>query len=239
MSTPKPKKQPDKKEKFRQSETVIIKRSQINFMHGNPKRHTQEGIQKQLRNFKNVGFLGGLVWNEATGNLVSGHKRLMAMDLVYGYDGTPDKDYKVKVEKVSLTDKQEKEQLVYMDARATNTPQDFDLLANLIPDIDYKLAGLEENDLKLLNIEVPLFTGNNIEIKNDFTDLGKSYEERKKQMQKVKKELKRGLMASQGALYVTLSFDKYENKAQFLETYGFDPDSIMVKGEEFFEKMNQ
>jgi len=233
------KKQPEKKEKFKKSETVIIKRSQINFMPGNPKRHTQEAVQKQLRNFKNVGFLGGIVWNETTSNLISGHKRLMAMDQIIGYDGTPAKDYNVKIEKVSLTRKQEIEQNIFMDAQATNTPQDLDMLANLIPEIDFKLAGLEDNDLKLLNIEVPLFTSENTSIKNDFQKLGSDYEQRKKKMQQIKKELKRGLMASQGATYVTLSFDKYENKAQFLETYGFNPDSIMIKGEEFFEKMNE
>jgi len=238
MSTPKAKKQPEKKEKFKQSETVIIKRSQINFMPGNPKRHTQEAIQKQLRNFKNVAFLGGLIWNEGTGNLISGHKRLYALDMIFNNTKDHPVDYDVKVEKINLTRKQEIEQNIFMDAQATNTPQDLDLLANLIPEIDYKLAGLEDNDLKLMNIEIPVLTGEASDIKNDFADLGRSYEDRKKQMQQVKKDMKKGLMYQQSAAYVTLSFDKYENKAQFLDTFGFRPDSIMIKGEEFFEKLN-
>ncbi len=224
--------------KLKQSETVVIKRSQINFAVYNPKRHTKELILKQLKNFKNIGFLGGVVWNELTGNLVSGHKRIMAQDVYYKYDGTPETDYDVKVEKVSLTEKQEKEQNIFMDARGTNTAQDMDMLSLLIPDIDFKLAGLDEIDLKLMDIQIPSLTGESDEIQKDFKLTGADYQRRKDSLKRAKKDLKKGLAYSQSASYVTLSFDNYQNKAQFLDIYGFRPDSIMLKGEEFFDKLN-
>lgn len=224
--------------KLKQSETVWIKRSQINFAPYNPKKHTKDAILKQLKNFKDVGDLGGKVWNRLTGNLVSGHKRVMALDVYYNYDGTPERDYDVKVEAVELTEKQEKEQNIFMDARGTNTAQDLDMLSLLIPEIDYKLAGLDDTDIRLMDIQVPELTGRSDEIKTDFELTKKDYQERKDSLKQAKKNLKEGLVYSQSASYVTLSFDNYQNKSQFLDAYGFRPDTVMIKGEEFFDKLN-
>ena len=62
---------------YKQSETVVIKRSQINFAPYNPKNHTKEQINEIKKNIKRVAFLGGIVWNVITGNLIDGHKRVM------------------------------------------------------------------------------------------------------------------------------------------------------------------
>jgi len=69
--------------KIKESKTIVIKRSQIKFAPYNPKKHSEEDIKQQVKNFKVMGFLGGVVWNKRTGNLVSGHKRVMAMDKVF------------------------------------------------------------------------------------------------------------------------------------------------------------
>ena len=93
---------------LKQSETRIIKRSQINLNPINPKRHSDERIKLQKKNLQKVGFLGGIVWNEKSGNLIDGHRRIKAMDLHYKYNGTSGADYNVKVEVVRLDDKTEK-----------------------------------------------------------------------------------------------------------------------------------
>jgi hypothetical protein len=182
-----------KKQVLKQSETVTIKRSQINFAPYNPKKHTKELILKQLKNFKTIGMLGGIVWNEKTGNLVSGHKRTMALDLYYRYDGK--NDYEIKVEKVSLTEKQEKEQNIYMDAKSTNTSQDYKLLADLLPDIDYKLAGLEASEMDLIAIESPNMTIiEKKEVKQDF----KLLEAKKEKIKDLKKKIKQEIGLKKG-----------------------------------------
>jgi hypothetical protein len=219
--------------KLKQSETVVIKRSQINFAPYNPKRHTKELILKQLRNFKNIGLLGGIVWNEKTGNLVSGHKRTMALDIYYKYDGK--NDYDIKVEKVSLTEKQEKEQNIFMDAKSSNTSQDYELLANLMPDIDYKLAGLDIDEMNLIAIENPsMDIVEPKKINENFKSLENRKETIKKEKARIKKEI--GFKAEQN--YITLSFDNYENKAMFMETFGFNGDMTIIKGESFFDLIN-
>lgn len=243
MPTKKKEKQPEKvKEapKIKQSETVIIKRFQIKFNPKNVKRHTEEGIKQQLKNFKNIGYLSGIIWNELTGNLVSGHKRIQALDLFY--KNTPDTpvNYDVKVEKVNLTEKQELEQLVYMDARSTNTGQDYDLLAVILPDIDYKLAGLTPDELNLISVESPLIDFNpQQEIKQDFNELGKDYEQKKADVKAMKEKIKNNVQENQGETYVSLSFNSHENKCAFMERFGFKSDLRFINGESFSDMIER
>jgi len=223
-----------------ESETVVIKRSQINFAIYNPKKHTDDDIKKQIRNFKKVGFLGGIVWNETTGNLISGHKRVMAMDKIFGNTEATPVNYDIRVEMVRLDAKQEMEQNVFMDARSTNTQQDLQLLAEMLPMIDPKEAGLEDIDIQLIVAETPeLETNAAQEYKDDFKAIEKPYEERKEAIKELKKQIKDETFRQQGTPYITLSFDSYENKAQFLETLGYDSEQTIIKGEEFFERVNK
>ncbi len=121
------------------SETIIIKRSQINLNPLNPKKHTTEAIKQQKKNFKKVGFLGGVTWNKLTGNLIDGHRRVHALDEHYKYDGTAETDYEVKVEAVAFDEKTEKEQMTYM--AVGNTRADYSLVAQYITDIDFSEIG--------------------------------------------------------------------------------------------------
>ena len=101
--------------KIKQSETVFIKRSQVNFAAYNPRKANPKVVDALKKNFKKVGFMGGIKWNETTGNLIGGHKRTEALDLIHGYDGTENTDYEIKVEKIQLTEKQEKEQNIFLN----------------------------------------------------------------------------------------------------------------------------
>lgn len=127
------------------SETKVIKRSQINLNPCNPKHHTDAEIRQQKANIRKVGLLGGIQWNEATGNLIDGHKRVMSCDLIQGYDGTPETDYDIKVEAVDFDDKTEKEQMVFQ-AKATTNRIDYNVVASFIDDIDFKSAGFTEQE---------------------------------------------------------------------------------------------
>lgn len=243
MSKKQSKTEPEKqaiKKTLIQSETVIIRRSQITFAAYNPKRHTEEGISTQLRNFKSIGFLGGIVWNARTGNLVAGHKRVMAMDKYYGNTEEKPVDYEVKVEKVDLDPKQEKEQNIFMDARSTNTPQDYDLIAQMLPDIDYKMAGLDMNELNLISIESPMFDIKaQKDIVEDYTNLSRDYEDKKQKVKEAKRQIRSEIITDQGEPCVTLSFDSYANKCAFMERFGFTNELRYIKGESFSDMIER
>lgn len=130
---------------IKQSQTIEIKRSQIKFNPKNPKRHSPDNIKRQKKNIKKIGFLGGIVWNEFTGHLIDGHRRICALDEYVGYNGNSETDYEIKVERVCLSEREELEQTTYMTVG--NSAYENDLIAEYINDIDYSDLGFSDNEL--------------------------------------------------------------------------------------------
>lgn len=220
--------------KHKSSESITIQRSEINLADYNP-RKLSDTARKQLKaNIKRLGIMGGIVWNEATGNLVSGHQRISILDEINGY---PKNDYAITVEKVDLSDKEEKEQNIFLNSKSVQGEFDSDLMANIITDIDPILAGLDEYDLTMLSLETPSI---------DFTDIMKKAEmlspptaPQSKEEIKAKKEKYSSEVDDrwEGEPTVTLSFDSFQNKAEFMEALGKDLYDKIIKGEEVAEKL--
>jgi hypothetical protein len=225
---------------MKESIPMKIKRSQINFAPYNPKRHTEQAVKQQQRNFKRVGYLGGIVWNRTTGNIVSGHKRIMAMDMEYKYNGNPETDYPVRVEMVEMDEKQEKEQNIFMDAKSTNTEQDYFLVASLLPDIDYENAGIttsEYENMILLNTPEDNYDITTITVEDIAESKKPETKEAIKEKKRIQAEIAQKRHQDQEA-YVTLSFSSYEEKGIFCEMFGYNPDTTKyIKGEEFLSKL--
>ena len=212
---------------------------QINLNPINPKRHSDERVKLQKKNLQKVGVLGGIVWNEKSGNLIDGHRRIKAMDLHYKYDGTSSTDYNVKVEVVNLDDKAEKEQLTYM--AVGNTKPDIDLIADYINDIDYSDVGLSEAELNdILSIsgidDIRLSDSLDNLLSSPVKEskrLDRTDEEKKAHMKEVKQQVK--AVAKERQLneeaYIMLSFSSYEAKADFCDLLGISTDDKFAKGE--------
>lgn len=228
-----------------QVEIKEVKRSQINFAPYNPKKHTSDAIKKQLKNLQNIGYLGGIVWDETTGNIVSGHKRVMAFDLHYKYDGTTNTDYSINVGVVKMDEKTEKEQNIYMDARSTNTEQDLDLIYSILPEIDYKNAGLTNEDIQFIGADFNMDKIGIDYISNDFEELNASVKDQKEQQKQVVKDIKRKIAhkASEKAKnitsYVVINFDNFQNKSAFMQRFEFDKNEQFINGELFSEMIER
>ncbi len=151
-----------KESKIKQPENREIQRSKINFANYNPRKITPEARKKLKANLKRVGILGGIVWNEVTGNLVSGHQRVSVIDEVNKYNSeTKENDYLIRVEVVQMDEKTEKEQNIFMNNRNIQGDFDSDMLRTLLDGIDYNLAGLDDFDLNMLGIgDIDLNIGN-------------------------------------------------------------------------------
>lgn len=227
---------------LKQSETRTIQRSLINLNPYNPKRHTEERIKQQKKNLQKVGYLGGITWNEVSGNLIDGHRRIQAMDLYYKYDGTPEKDYSVKVEVVQLDDKQEKEQMTYM--ALGNTKADLELVAKYLPDIDIAAAGLDDSYLKEVSAFEPVATEIQTFSIDDFLPTPKKevekieddrdYEEKKAAVKASKQAIREQCeeQSRNESAYITLSFSNHYLKSEFCEMMGIDGDAKFAKGED-------
>lgn len=226
--------------KIKQSETVIIKRSQISFAPYNPRKKDKKVVETLKRNFKTVGFLGGIVWNEQTGNLVGGHKRTEAMDLIYGYDGTAETDYDIKVEKINIDEKTEKEQNIFLNSKNAQGETDFDALALIINDIDTSAAAISDYDISIIEALVPNFDmGNNSDIKNDALQLKERTDEQKKQTKENRKAMRSDTTDKRLPFYFTVTFNSYDEKAEFLESIGINGDDVFITGEKFTKQISE
>lgn len=237
------------KKQLKQSETIEIKRSQINLNPHNPKRHGDRAIKEQKKNLQRVGFLGGITWNKTTGNLIDGHRRIMAMDSYYGY---PENDYTVKVEAVAMNETQEKEQMAYM--ALANTKADYQLIAEYLPDIDYSVAGVSDYDLEQIQSYLPtaedtlpiiesyddLLTEPE-EIKDDTTDpdsVPLTMTEEKKAEIKAKKQAAleaAGERYQDLTAYITISFQDAEQKRLFCEVCEIDENDKFIEATKLME----
>lgn len=233
MTTKTKPKAPASKLKYNQSETTEIKRSQIKAAPYNPRKQDAEVVRKLKKNFKSVGFLGGVVWNRLSGYLVSGHKRIQTLDIINGYDGRAETDYDVKVEAVELDDKTEKEQNIFMNSPSAMGEFDTDKLRDLIPDLDYQAAGLTDQDLSIIGFEFQMPEID--EMVTDLSELSSTYDERKEAVKHMKAQIKQqsNNKVDEHEAFVTLSFDSYKTKTAFMRRFGLAPDEKFIRGEMF------
>ena len=197
--------------KYFTSESVELLRSQIKLHEKNPRTITSDNRKALKRGIKKFGMVGGIVVNRRTGNtLVSGHQRLSVMDELQKYDPkTKENDYLIRVDLIDVEEKEEKELLILLNNPSAQGEWNYDTLREIIPDIDYKDAGLTERAEKTAH------------------------------MKQVKEEVKQAAAKAAANMdaYLMLSFDSWEAKADFCEKFGFSPEDKFLKGEVFSEKI--
>lgn len=239
------------------SETKIIKRSDIKLNPFNPKNHSENDVKLQKDDIKRVGYLGGVVWNELSGNLVDGHRRIKAMDIIHKYDGTESTDYEIKVEAVEFDEKTEKEQMTYM--AIANSKADYNLVARYIDDIDYKKVGITDLDMKAiksLQEDMEKTISNIGDMTDDFIQPVTLLPSQEKTTEEIQEEInskpqmskEEGVEKKQKSMgvienrqnnmdaYVFIAFENVEQKVLFCELLEVEPQSnMMVKGEDILK----
>ena len=124
--------------KYIKSESVELNRSAIRFADYNPRKLSDESRKALKRGIKKFGLVGGIVVNKRTGlTVVSGHQRLSVMDELQKF---PDNDYRIRVDVIDVDEQQEKELNILMNNPNAQGSWDFDALARIVPDIDWKDA---------------------------------------------------------------------------------------------------
>lgn len=221
------------------SQTIEINRSEIKFAPYNPRKEDPEVVKSIKDNFKKIGYLGGIVVNKTTMNLVSGHKRVQALDLINKYDGSVEMDYTLKVEMIELSLKQEKEQNIYMNNKAVQGVYDYKALALMLPEIDVVQTGLTGIDLEKINV----FRPGSIEIKPIAQKKEIAEDQKEKYIETIKEAKKAGrekaYQAHDDAMngHLTIVFDNWDQKIEFMEHLNLDIDAKMVSGSEVLEKI--
>ena len=238
--------------KYFTSEIVELKRSQIHPADYNPRKISNEGKDALKRSIKNFGVLGGIVVNRRTNyTIVSGHQKVYILDILNDY---PENDYSLRVEVVDYDEKKEKEANCALNSPNVGGEYDYDKLRELIPDIDYKDAGLTEQDLDIIGVDFNFQTEEENETASELENLmAPVVEERQAEvaqkqaeraekvahMKQVKEEVKQAATKAAANMdaYLMLSFDNWDAKAEFCVKFGFDPEQKFYKGEEFENKI--
>lgn len=238
--------------KYFNSKSVELKRSQIKPAAYNPRTISDEGKKALKRSIKRYGVVGGIVVNQATGyTIVGGHQKVAVLDELNKYDkSTHENDYILRVELINVDEKTEKQLNITLNNPNVGGNWDFDALARIVPDIDYKDAGLTDADLNVIGVDYLLQTEEENSIADALTDMMAPVAERKEaekaakqteraekvaHMKDVKQQVRENARKQAESMdaYVMLSFDEYKAKAAFCERFGYAPDVKFIKGEVF------
>ena len=231
-----------------------LNRSAIHFAGYNPRKLSDESRKTLKRGIKKFGLVGGIVVNKRTGlTVVSGHQRLSVMDELQKF---PDNDYRVRVDVIDVDEKQEKELNILMNNPNAQGSWDYDALARLVPDIDYKDAGLTDADLNMIGCDFLLQTEEENSLAGALEEMMQPVTEQKEaekaarqleraekvaHMKDVKQQVKEQAQETAANMdaYLMLSFDTWEAKAAFCERFGYDPNMKFIKGEVFDEQIER
>ena len=240
------------------SKSVELRRSQIKPAIYNPRTISNEGRKQLKRSIKRYGVVGGIVVNQATGyTIVGGHQKVSVLDELNKYNEvTHENDYTLRVELINVDEKTEKSLNIALNNPNIGGQWDYDALARLVPDIDYQDAGLTAADLNIIGCDFLLQTEEESSIAEALEDMmapvaeQKEAEKAAKQMERaekvahmkeVKQQVKDAVQkqAQDMDAYLMLSFDTFEAKAAFCERFGYDPYSKFIKGEVFDEQIER
>lgn len=231
-----------------------LNRSAIHFAGYNPRKLSEESRKTLKRGIKKFGLVGGIVVNKRTGlTVVSGHQRLSVMDELQKF---PDNDYRVRVDVIDVDEKQEKELNILMNNPNAQGSWDYDALARLVPDIDYKDAGLTDADLNMIGCDFLLQTEEENSLAGALEEMMQPVTEQKEaekaarqleraekvaHMKDVKQQVKEQAQETAANMdaYLMLSFDTWEAKSAFCERFGYDPNMKFIKGEVFDEQIER
>lgn len=232
--------------KYFTSETTEIWRGEIHLAHYNPRTISDESRRKLKANIKKNGVIGGLIINKRTNNtLVSGHQRIAILDELNKYNGTKETDYLLKVEIIDVDEKTEKELNIWFNNTQVQGEFDYEALAQLLPDIDYKNAGLSEEDLQLIGIDFELQTETEKSITGELNELFSPIKEEREQKKQAIKDAKKKVFDEAEEKfknmesYIVLNFDTAKAKEVFLRRFGYDRREKFIKGELFSEKIER
>ena len=163
--------------------------------------------------------------------------------VINNYDGTPETDYEIKVEAVELDDKTEREQNIFMNSPSAMGEFDMEKIKVLVPEIDYKAAGLSEADMNIYGISVMQdeISSELSDTLGDFEEIQRPFEERKAAVKEMKEQIRQ--QAEQKAedieSYVMLNFKSYRAKSSFMLRFGFRPDDKIIPGEMFSDMVER
>lgn len=130
------------------SEIRELMRSSVHISDYNPRKISDEGRQLLRDSMLQYGVVGGIVVNERTWNVVGGNQKIAILD-----EMSNGEDFKIRAEVISVDEKTEKQLNVILNSSKVGGDWDYDALSRMLPDIDWRAAGITDEDLRLMDME--------------------------------------------------------------------------------------
>lgn len=211
--------------KYQKFEAKTINRSEIKNADYNPRKIGEAEAKLLKKSLKTHGLVDTLIFNRQTGNLVGGHQRLAQLDSLE--NGT---DYALTVSVIDVPLKKEKEINLMLNNPNAQGEYNFEMVKDLLVDLDLESTGFTEFDLSLMGIEQDL---------EEITKEEKSREQIEADIAKVKeaKQKSKDKNVGHGENYAVITFSSIEAKESFMDAIGYEVDERYIKGEMLLQKI--
>ena len=196
--------------KFQKGDEITINRSQLTEAIYNPRIIDEPQLKRLKNGLKKHGLIGAsIVWNKRTGNVVSGHQRLKALDMLEGTQ-----DYELRVTVIDVDEREEKQLNVQLNNTSMMGEWDLDKLGEMFESEDFTADELGFSDL---DIDI-MFNGD-----ERFSELFRDNEEvaaTKEQIKEIKEHRKASMEkmkeAQSANFYFTVVCESEEDKKMLL-----------------------
>ena len=190
---------------------------------------TPKARNKLKKNLEQRGLLNSPVWNRRTGMLVSGHQRLSILDALMGTS-----DYELFVDAVDLTEKEQREQNIFMNNTEAQGDWEIDRLKLMFAESDDKkiepnLAGFDPG------IMFSMFGDGGTLEPNQLQELSEAV---RKNMDLVKKISAAGLRKDEREYYLVVVFADDFTKDYVQHHMGLPPGRF-VDGKVFLDQLHE
>ena len=206
---------------FEKYEIEEIHREALKNAPYNPRIISGKAKKALKTNLEKVGLLAPIIWNRRTGNIVSGHQRIAALDaLEKSYD------YLVKVAVVDLDEKTEKEQNIFMNNPEVMGSFNMEGLEDMLKNqgLELELTGFDSGDI--MN-----FFGESALSNDEMADMSNKLHEMRDSFEKIKGK---SVDRDNPNFYLVVVFKDYEGRKAFTDKIGLK-DFRYVDGKRFEE----
>lgn len=245
-----------KRKEYFTSRQETFKRSEVQIATYNPRKMSEQAKAMLKHSMQRFGVVGGITVNKRTMTIVGGNQKVALLDELLGY---PKNNYKILAVAVDCDKKTEEEMNIMLNSDNVKGEYDAEKMRTIIPDIDYKAAGLTEEDLTAFGFDIFASAESEVTLSKELDSLFSEYNKTpKKSSQEVRNDIEEKQVvankkqeaevkslnnnktkiaekAVEAEIYVMVSFDNNKNKEQFLSIYGFLPTEKVIKGEKLIK----
>jgi len=133
-----------KTSKFQKFEVVRVHRSQLKNAPYNPRKMDDTEKTRLRKVIKSRGLISTITWNERTGNIVGGHRRIECLDILEKTE-----DYYLDVARVDVDDAEEVNMNMMLNNASITGQFDTDIIKEISKDMDIDFSGIGFTDIDL------------------------------------------------------------------------------------------